>query len=88
MAINNRFESNSSAEQQTSKRGDDYVENASYRQLDKPTGMQSTETRTDKSTEKSTGNVYQVDQDSTEAAYQEQPRSRPDGHRSGLRTTS
>jgi hypothetical protein len=30
--------------------------------------MQSTETRTEKSTEKSTGKVYQVNQDSTEAA--------------------
>jgi len=54
MAINNRFESKSSAaEHRTSKRGDDQVENASYRQVDKPTGRQSTETRIEKSTEKS-----------------------------------
>jgi len=31
--------------------------------------------------------VYQVDQDSTEAAYREQPWGRPDGHQSGLPKT-
>jgi len=33
--------------------------------------MQSTQTRTEKFTEKSTGKVYQVDQDSIEAAFRE-----------------
>jgi len=53
-AVNNGSESMSSAEQRTSKRGYDRVENASYRQVHKPTGMKSTQTRTEKSTKKST----------------------------------
>jgi len=55
MAINNRFESKSSTEQRTSKGGMTVSK------------MHSTETRT----EKSTSNVYQVDQDSIEAAFRE-----------------
>jgi len=55
--INKWFESKSLAEQWTSNRGDDHVENVSYLQVHKPTRRQSTETRTNKLTEKSSSEV-------------------------------
>jgi len=59
-------------EQRTSKGGMTVSKNASYRQAKCPPGcnlLRRTEKSTEKSIEKSTGKAYQVDQDSTEAAY-------------------
>ena len=78
MAINNRFESKSSAEQRTSKRGDDHVENASYRQsrqAHRDAVYRDTHREVDREVYREVGRqayqVDQVDQDSTEAALRE-----------------
>jgi len=72
----------SSTEQQFFEEGDRRVYTMkSYRQVEahrEPVYRETPEVDQD---------VYrEVDQDSTEAAYQEEPQSRPDGHRSRLRT--